>query len=137
MSLPRVLVVDDHHMLREALVELLDQAGFDVAGEAADGADAVALAKQLAPDVVLMDLRMPVMGGLDATRLIRDACPATQVVLLTAFESPALQRQAEEAGCFAYLVKGGPPGILRTVLHQAVAAGQELLPPADSPALEA
>ena len=135
-SLPR-LVVDDHHMLREALVELLDQAGFDVAGEAADGADAVALAKQLAPDVVLMDLRMPVMGGLDATRLIRDACPATQVVLLTAFESPALQRQAEEAGCFAYLVKGGHPGTLRTVLHQAVAAGQELLPPADSPALEA
>ena len=137
MSLPRVLVVDDHHMLREALVELLDQAGFDVAGEAADGADAVALAKQLAPDVVLMDLRMPVMGGLDATRLIRDACPATQVVLLTAFESPALQQQAEEAGCFAYLVKGGPPGTLRTVLYQAVAAGRELLPPADSPALEA
>jgi DNA-binding NarL/FixJ family response regulator len=137
MSLPRLLVVDDHHMLREALVELLDQAGFDVAGEAADGADAVALAKQLAPDVVLMDLRMPVMGGLDATRLIRDACPATQVVLLTAFESPALQRQAEEAGCFAYLVKGGPPGTLRTVLYQAVAAGRELLPPADSPALEA
>jgi len=137
MSLPRVLVVDDHHMLREALVELLDQARFDVAGEAADGADAVALAEQLAPDVVLMDLRMPVMGGLDATRLIRDACPATQVVLLTAFESPALQRQAEEAGCFAYLVKGGPPGTLRTVLYQAVAAGQELLPPADSPALEA
>jgi DNA-binding NarL/FixJ family response regulator len=79
MSLPRVLVVDDHHLLREALVELLDQAGFDVAGEAADGADAVALAKQLAPDVVLMDLRMPVMGGLDATRLIRDACPATRL----------------------------------------------------------
>jgi DNA-binding NarL/FixJ family response regulator len=137
MSLPRVLVVDDHHMLREALVELLDQAGFDVAGEAADGADAVALAKQLAPDVVLMDLRMPVMGGLDAARLIRDACPATQVVLLTAFESPALQRQAEEAGCFAYLVKGGPPGTLRTVLHQAAAAGRALLPEADSPALEA
>jgi DNA-binding NarL/FixJ family response regulator len=137
MSLPRVLVVDDHHMLREALVELLDQAGFDVAGEAADGADAVALAKQLAPDVVLMDLRMPVMGGLDATRLIRDACPATQVVLLTAFESPAVQQQAEETGCFAYLVKGGPPGVLRTVLRQAVAAGQALLPSADSPALEA
>jgi AmiR/NasT family two-component response regulator len=61
----------------------------------------------------------------------------TQVVLLTAFESPALQRQAEEAGCFAYLVKGGPPGTLRTVLHQAVAAGRELLPEADSTALEA
>ena len=137
MSLPRVLVVDDHAMLREALVELLDQAGFDVAGEAGDGADAVALAKQLAPDVVLMDLRMPVLGGLDATRLIRDACPATQVVLLTAFESPALQQQAEEAGCFAYLVKGCPPGTLRLVLHQAVAAGRALGPPAGSPAVEA
>ena len=122
MTLPRLLVVDDHQMLREALVELLAQAGYEVAGEAADGADAVALAKQLEPDVVLMDLRMPVMGGLDATRLIKDACPATQVVLLTAFDSPALQQQAEEAGCYAYLVKGGPPGPLRLVLHQAVAA---------------
>jgi DNA-binding NarL/FixJ family response regulator len=129
---PRVLVVDDHAMLREALVELLVQAGFDVAGEAADGADAVALAKQLEPDVVLMDLRMPVLGGLDATRLIKDACPATQVVLLTAFESPALQQQAEDAGCFAYLVKGAPPGTIRLVLHQAVACRRSLLPPAGS-----
>ena len=137
MSLPRLLVVDDHDMLREALVELLDQAGFDVVGQAADGADAVALAKQLEPDVVLMDLRMPVLGGLDATRLIKDACPATQVVLLTAFESPALAQQAEQAGCFAYLVKGGPPGTLRLVLHQAAAAGRALLPPAGSPAVEA
>jgi DNA-binding NarL/FixJ family response regulator len=123
-------------MLREALVELLVQAGFEVVGEAADGADAVALAKQLEPEVVLMDLRMPVLGGLDATRLIKDAHPATQVVLLTAFDSPALQQQAEEAGCFAYLVKGGPPGTLRLVLHQAVAARRALHPPG-SPAVEA
>ena len=136
MSLPRVLVVDDHHMLREALVELLVQAGFEVVGEAADGADAVALAKQLEPEVVLMDLRMPVLGGLDATRLIKDARPATQVVLLTAFDSPALQQQAEDAGCFAYLVKGGPPGTLRLVLHQAVAARRALHPPG-SPAVDA
>jgi DNA-binding NarL/FixJ family response regulator len=128
MSRPRLLVVDDHPMLREALVELLVQAGFDVVGEAGDGADAVALAKQLEPDVVLMDLRMPVLGGLDATRLIKDACPATQVVLLTAFESLALQQQAEEAGCFAYLVKGVPPGTLRLTLHQAVAWRRSLLP---------
>jgi DNA-binding NarL/FixJ family response regulator len=136
MTLPRLLVVDDHDMLREALVELLVQAGFEVVGEAADGADAVALAKQLEPEVVLMDLRMPVLGGLDATRLIKDARPATQVVLLTAFDSPALQQQAEEAGCFAYLVKGGPPGTLRLVLHQAVAARRALHPPG-SPAVEA
>ena len=130
MSLPRLLVVDDHAMLREALIDLLRQAGFDVVGEAADGVDAVALCKELEPEVVLMDMRMPVLGGLDATRLIKDALPATQVVLLTAFESPALQQQAEEAGCFAYLVKGMPPGTLRLVLHQAVAARRSLLPPA-------
>jgi DNA-binding NarL/FixJ family response regulator len=135
VTLPRLLVVDDHDMLREALVELLVQAGFEVVGEAADGVDAVALAKQLEPEVVLMDLRMPVLGGLDATRLIKDAHPATQVVLLTAFESPALQQQAEEAGCFAYLVKGAPPGDLRLVLHQAVAARRALLPPG-SPAVD-
>jgi DNA-binding NarL/FixJ family response regulator len=127
VTLPRLLVADDHDMLREALAELLRQAGFEVVAEAADGADAVALAKQLEPDVVLMDLRMPVLGGLDATRLIKHATPAIQVVLLTAFESPALQQQAEEAGCFAYLVKGGPPGMLRLVLRQAVAARRALL----------
>ena len=137
MSPPRVLVADDHAMLREALVELLAQAGFEVAGEAADGADAVALAKQLEPDVVLMDLRMPVLGGLDATRLIRDACPATQVVLLTAFESPALQQQAQDAGCFAYLVKGAPPGTIRLALDQAAAVSRSLLPPAGSAPVDA
>ena len=136
VNLPRLLVVDDHDMLREALVELLRQAGFEIVGEAADGVDAVALAKQLEPDVVLMDLRMPVLGGLDASRLIKDAHPDIQVVLLTAFESPALQQQAEEAGCFAYLVKGGPPGTLRLVLRQAVAARRALLPPG-SPAVDA
>jgi DNA-binding NarL/FixJ family response regulator len=137
MRLPRVLVVDDHDMLREALVGLLRQASVDVVGEAADGVDAVALAKQLEPEVVLMDLRMPVLGGLDATRMIKDALPATQVVLLSAFESPALEQQSEEAGCFAYLVKGCPPGALRLVLHQAVACRRSLLPPAGSSAVEA
>jgi DNA-binding NarL/FixJ family response regulator len=127
VSLPRLLVVDDHQLLRKALVDLLWQAGFEVVGEAGDGVDAVALARQLQPDVVLMDLRMPVLGGLDATRLIKDACPTTQVVLLSAFESPALEQQAEDAGCFAYLVKGVPPGTLRLVLHQAVAHRRSLL----------
>jgi DNA-binding NarL/FixJ family response regulator len=137
MSRPRLLVADDHPMLRAALVDLLVQAGFEVAGEAADGADAVALAKELEPDVVLMDLRMPVLGGLDATRLIKDARPDIQVVLLTAFESPALQQQAEEAGCFAYLVKGCPPGDLRLALHEAMAWRRSLRPPAGSAPLEA
>jgi DNA-binding NarL/FixJ family response regulator len=137
VSRPRVLVVDDHAMVREALAELLDQAGFEVVGEAGDGADAVALTRQLEPDVVLMDLRMPVLSGLDAAPLIKEACPATQVVLLSAFESPALERHAEEAGCFAYLVKGGPPGDLRLILHRAVACRQSLLARPGSPAVDA
>jgi DNA-binding NarL/FixJ family response regulator len=136
VSRPRLVVADDHELLRAALVALLGQAGFEVVGEAGDGVDAVALARQLEPDVVLMDLRMPILGGLDAARLIKDACPATQVVLLTAFESPALEQQAEEAGCFAYLVKGAPPGELRLVLHRAVACRRSLLPPAGSSSLE-
>jgi DNA-binding NarL/FixJ family response regulator len=134
---PRLLVVDDHHLVRQALVELLAQAGFEIVGQAADGADAVALAKQLEPDLVLMDLRMPVLGGLGAARLIKDAGPAIQVVLLSAFESPALEQQAEEAGCFAYLVKGGTPGDLRLVLHQAMAARRSLLPPTGSSPVDA
>jgi len=134
---PRLLVVDDHHLVRQALVELLTQAGFEIVGQGADGADAVALARRLEPDLVLMDLRMPVLGGLDAARLIKDACPATQVVLLSAFESPALEQQAEEAGCFAYLVKGGPPGDLRLVLRQAMAARRSLLPPTGSSPVDA
>ena len=137
MTRPRLLVVDDHHLVRQALVELLTQAGFEIVGQTADGADAVALAKQLEPDLVLMDLRMPVLGGLDAARLIKDVCPATQVVLLSAFESPALEQQAEEAGCFAYLVKGAPPGTIRLALDQAVAGRRSALPPAGSAPVDA
>jgi DNA-binding NarL/FixJ family response regulator len=103
---PRVLLADDHDRLREALRDLLTESGFEVVGESGDGADAVALARLHEPDVVVIDLRMPVLNGLDATRLIRDARPATQVVVLSAFESPELERQALDAGAFAYLDKG-------------------------------
>ena len=129
MTRPRLLIADDHAALRQALVDLLDDAGFQVLGEAADGADAVALAKRLKPDVVLLDLRMPVLNGLDAARLIRDALPATQVVMLSAFDSPELQQQAEEVGCYAYLVKGASVAELRIALHGAMAQRRALLPP--------
>jgi DNA-binding NarL/FixJ family response regulator len=119
---PRVLVVDDHHGVREALVCLLDLVGFEVVGEAGDGADAVALARQLVPDLTLMDLSMPVVGGLDATRMLREALPQTPVVVLTAFESDDLERAARAAGASAYLVKDGSVERLRAVLHGALAA---------------
>jgi response regulator NasT len=115
-----VLVADDHAGVRVALADLLEEIGFEVVGQATDGAEAVALAKGLAPDLVVMDLSMPVLNGLDATKLLHDALPATPVVILTAFESDELERAAHTAGAAAYLVKDTPIEHLREVLHGAV-----------------
>ena len=131
---PRVLLADDHGGLRCALRGLLEETGFEVVGESADGADAVALARLLQPDIVVIDVRMPVLNGLDAAKLIKDQRPATQVVVLSAFESPELQRQAREAGAFAYLDKGTMADRVRRVLLgaavQAVVDAHPL-PPGD------
>jgi DNA-binding NarL/FixJ family response regulator len=116
----RVLVVDDHPMLREALVGMLELAGFEVVGTVDDGADATAVAAALAPDVVLMDLSMPVVNGLDATRLLREVAPAAAVVIYTAFDSAELRRQAYDAGAVAYLPKGCSNERLRATLEAAV-----------------
>jgi len=122
----RVLVADDHQALREALVDLLNDVGFEVVGAAVDGVDAVALAKELGPDVVLMDLSMPVLNGLDATRLLREALPDTPVVVFSAFDSAELKRQALAAGAVAYLAKDCTTQRLRATLDGAVtlAAGR-------------
>jgi DNA-binding NarL/FixJ family response regulator len=123
----RILVVDDHQMLREALVGMLELSGFEVVGAVADGADATALAAELAPDVVLMDLSMPVLNGLDATRLLREVAPETAVVMFSAFDSPELKRQAFAAGAVAFLPKGCGNDRLRATLEAAVTvAGSNL-----------
>jgi DNA-binding NarL/FixJ family response regulator len=119
---PRVMVADDHRRFREALVALLELDGFEVVGQAVDGVDAVALAKQVWPDVVVMDLSMPVMNGLDATRLVRDALPSTPVVVLTAFTGDELERAALAAGATAYVAKDANLEELRATLAVAVAA---------------
>jgi DNA-binding NarL/FixJ family response regulator len=116
----RVLVVDDHLMLREALVGMLELSGFEVVGTVADGADATSLAAELTPDVVLMDLSMPVLNGLDATRLLREVAPTTAVVIFSAFDSAELKRQAFAAGAVAYLPKGCSNERLRATLEAAV-----------------
>ena len=116
----RILVVDDHLMLREALVGMLELSGFEVVGVVADGADATSLAAELAPDVVLMDLSMPVLNGLDTTRLLREVAPGTAVVMFSAFDSPELKRQAFAAGAVAYLPKGCGAERLRATVEAAV-----------------
>jgi DNA-binding NarL/FixJ family response regulator len=123
----RILVVDDHQMLREALVGMLELSGFEVVGAVGDGADATSLAAALEPDVVLMDLSMPVMNGLDATRLLREAAPSAAIVVFSAFDSPDLKRQAFAAGAVAYLPKGASAERLRATVEAAVTlAGSNL-----------
>jgi DNA-binding NarL/FixJ family response regulator len=122
----RILVVDDHLMLREALVGMLELTGFEVVGAVGDGADATSLAAELLPDVVLMDLSMPVLNGLVATRLLREVTPATAIVVFSAFDSAELKRQALAGGAVAYLVKDCTTERLRATLDGAVtlAAGR-------------
>ena len=102
----RIMLVDDQSLFREALRTLLSlQPDFDIVAEAENGERAVALAKVHKPDVILMDLRMPVMGGVEATRRVMAAGPATKVVVLTTFEEDEEIFEAMRAGALGYLLK--------------------------------
>jgi DNA-binding NarL/FixJ family response regulator len=101
----RLLLADDHTMLREGLRRSMEGEGFDVVGEASDGDEAVRLAEELKPDVVLMDVSMPVLDGVDATRLVRERLPDTQVVMLTMHADADIIVKAVRAGAAGYLVK--------------------------------
>jgi DNA-binding NarL/FixJ family response regulator len=116
---PRVLVADDDPELREALVEMLEALGFEVIGRAADGAEAVAMALELRPGVILMDLRMPNLDGIEATRQIKAILPRTQVVILTAYSDPVLREEADGAGAYCYLLKGCPTALVTSVVRSA------------------
>ena len=100
-----VVLADDHRMLREGLRRSLEEHGLKVLGEAADGREAVDLALELAPDVVLMDLSMPALDGIAATRLVRRRAPEIQVVILTMHSDDDSLARAIRAGAAGYLVK--------------------------------
>lgn len=117
---PRILVVDDDAGIRDALQEMLRAEGMDVIGQASDGEAAVEAARQHDPDVVLMDLRMPRMSGTDAAARIRAMHPTMQVVILSAYDDPGLDRSATEAGAYAYLVKGCSASLVCDVVREAV-----------------
>lgn len=101
----RLLLVDDHKMLRDGLRRSLEDYGFDVVGEASDGEAGVRAAATLHPDVVLMDVSMPVLDGVEATRQLRLVAPATQVVMLTMHADGEVMARAIQAGAIGYLVK--------------------------------
>ena len=125
----RVLVVDDHRLVRAGLAALLQATDdIDVVAEASDGAEAVRTAAEVVPDVVLMDLSMPVLDGVEATAAVLAAVPSTAVVVLTSFIDQAQVRQALAAGAVGYLLKDSEP---RDVLAgvRAAAAGHAPLDP--------
>lgn len=123
----RIVVADDQTAVREGLVTLLStMPDIDVVGSAADGEEAVTLVAQLAPDVVLMDLRMPRVDGIEATRRIRAANPATQVVVLTTYADDESIIDALRAGAIGYLTKDATRDHIRRAI-EAAAAGQAVL----------
>ena len=125
----RLLIVDDHPVVRGGLRGIFaGDVGFEVAGEAGNGAEAVAEAVRLRPDVVLMDLRMPEMGGVEATRRLRESIPSAQVLVLTTYDTDDDVLPAIEAGATGYLLKDAPrEELVRAV--RAASRGESVLSP--------
>jgi signal transduction histidine kinase/ActR/RegA family two-component response regulator len=114
----RVLLADDHRVMRQGLVSLLANEGdIEVVGEADNGVDAVEKADQLRPDVVVMDVSMPVLDGIGATRRLRAELPEIEVIGLSMFEEGDIERKMLEAGAAAYLTKSGPSTLLLSAIR--------------------
>ena len=152
----RILVVDDHPLTRDALAGLLAQHGFDVVGVAGSGEEAIELARELQPQLVLLDLTMPGLGGLAALPHVREAAPETEVVVLTAAEDESSLLRAIQSGAAGYLLKSEPPeriveflrgvargeaalsgAVARRLLTQVREAGRDEVPEAIAEALSA
>ena len=125
----RIVIADDHALFRDGLRSLLEARGLDVVGEARDGREAVDLARRLQPDVLLMDLSMPNMGGLDATRALSAQEPDVRIVILTASEDDADLFEAIKSGAQGYLFKNLKADALIEML-EAVGRGEPGLTPA-------
>jgi DNA-binding NarL/FixJ family response regulator len=126
----RILLADDHTILRDGIRALLeDEPDMLVIGEAEDGRTAVKLACQLKPDVVLMDIAMPLLNGLEATRQIKRECPQVNVLILTMHENEEYIRQVLASGALGYILKDAAARELLAAIH-AVQRGEAVLSPA-------
>lgn len=122
----RVVVAEDESLIRMDIVEILRDNGYDVVGEAGDGETAVALATELRPDLVIMDIRMPQLDGIEAAKRLSENHIAP-VVLLTAFSQKDLVERASEAGALAYVVKPFTPNDLLPAIEIALSRYQQIL----------
>jgi two-component system, NarL family, response regulator LiaR len=130
----RVLIADDHEIVREGLETLLSEdAGIEIVGQASSGQEAIALAKTLLPDVVLMDVVMPGVSGIEATRAIRQTQPATQVLVLTSYANDEQVHSAIQSGAIGYLMKD----VLKSELMRAIRAAADGKPTLDPEAQRA
>ena len=124
-----MIIVDDHPIVRDGLRGIfIDDDAFEVVGEAADGPEALVVARQANPDVVLMDLRMPKMSGAEVIRRLREQMPGIHVLVLTTFDNDADVLPAIEQGATGYLLKDTPRADLRRAV-QAAARGETVLSP--------
>jgi DNA-binding NarL/FixJ family response regulator len=104
----RILLVDDHEIVRKGIRELLRvRSDWNVCGEAANGKEAIEKLLSLQPDLVVMDISMPIMNGIEAAKQIRRLAPSTKIVILSMHDSPQIEEQAKHAGADAFLVKSG------------------------------
>ena len=106
MGTLRILIVDDEKAVRSALIRLIStRGGWTIVGEAADGAEAIGKARELQPDVVIMDVTMPEMSGLAATPEIKKVIPSVEVLIFSQHDSPQMVQEARQAGASGYLLK--------------------------------
>ncbi len=119
----RLLIADDHPMVREGLQSMLTAKGIEVVGQAATGREAIDLVKTLKPDVVLMDVRMPDLDGLEACRMLHRAQPDLPVIIVTTYENPAYMAKAVSAGAAGYILKGTSRDELLQAVHAVTEGG--------------
>lgn len=119
-----VLLVDDHELVRQGIRRVLE-GRYAICGEAANGQEAIEKAIALKPDVVILDITMPVLSGLDAAREIRAAVPATKILLLSMHNSSQLEREAKASGADTFLSKTAPADQLLKVIRQLVRATEQ------------
>src|SRR3954463_12112316 len=127
MKRPRVLLADDHRLLREAFAQLL-QPGCEVVGTVADGRALLAAAPDLRPDIVVVDIAMPLLNGLDAARQLKGSMPEVRLVFLTVSEDPELAAEAFRAGASGYLLKNSAASELFRAI-QEVYQGRSYITP--------
>jgi DNA-binding NarL/FixJ family response regulator len=135
--MPRVLIVDDHAVIRRGVQGILSTyPEWDLCGEADNGQDAIRLAGELAPEVVIMDVSMPGMNGLEATRIIHDVLPETKVLLLTLHSSSEFVRSAFRAGARGYVLKSDAENELVRALNVVIGEGTYVSPAIDARAVK-